>query len=109
MKLIIEDIDLEQSEKNLREFYNSNNHANQEWFNQNKESIIKNELNRAAKYKKFAGLNNECIHTILLNQDNKYEFDINEFDINEDTYKTFTKDELINFANMILEFVEKTS
>ncbi len=103
MKLIIEDIDLEQSEKNLREFYNSNNHANQEWFNQNKESIIKNELNRAAKYKKFAGLNNECIHTILLNQDNKY-----EFDINEDTYKTFTKDELINFANMILEFAEKT-
>ena len=104
MKLIIKDIDLEQSEKNLREFYNSNNHANQEWFNQNKESIIKNELNRAAKYKKFADLNNECIHTILLNQDNKY-----EFDINEDTYKTFTKDELINFANMILEFAEKTS
>ena len=104
MKLIIEDIDLEQSEKNLREFYNSNNHVNQEWFNQNKESIIKNELNRAAKYKKFADLNNECIHTILLNQDNNY-----EFDINEDTYKTFTKDELINFANMILEFAEKTS
>ena len=108
MKLIIEDIDLEQSEKNLREFYNSSNHS-KEWFNQNKESIIKNALNRAAKYKKFAGLNNECIHTILLNQDNKYEFDINEFGINDDTYKTFTKDELINFANMILEFVEKTS
>ena len=104
MKLIIEDIDLEQSEKNLREFYNSNNHVNQEWFNQNKESIIKNALNRAAKYKKFADLNNEYIHTILLNQDNNYEFDINE----DTTYKTFTKDELINFANMILEFVEKT-
>ena len=50
MKLIIEDIDLEQSEKNLREFYNSNTHSNQEWFNQNKESIIKNALNRAAKF-----------------------------------------------------------
>lgn len=101
MKLIIEDIDLEQSEKTLREFYNSNTHFNQEVFN--KESIIKNLLNETAKYKKFANLNNEYIHTILLNQDNEY-----EFDINEDTYKTFTKDELINFANMILEFAEKT-
>ncbi len=101
MKLIIEDIDLEQSEKTLREFYNSNTHFNQQVFN--KENIIKNLLNETAKYKKFANLNNEYIHTILLNQDNKY-----EFDINEDTYKTFTKDELINFANMILEFAEKT-
>ena len=101
MKLIIEDIDLEQSEKKLREFYNSNTHFNQEVFN--KENIIKNLLNKIAKYKKSADLNNEYIHTILLNQDNEYEFDINEH-----TFKTFTKDELINFANMILEFAEKT-
>lgn len=103
MKLVIEDIDLEQSEKQLREFYNSSTHSNQEWLNQNKESIIKNLLNETAKYKKFADLNNEYIHTILLNQDNEYEFDINEH-----AYKTFTKDELIAFANMILEFAEKT-
>jgi hypothetical protein len=101
MKLIIKDIDLEQSEKTLREFYNSNTHFNQEVFN--KESIIKNLLNEAAKYKKLANLNNEYIHTILLNQDNEYEFDISEH-----AYKTFTKDELITFANMILEFAEKT-
>ena len=101
MKLVIEDIDLEQSEKQLREFYNSSTNFNQEVFN--KENIIKNLLNKTAKYKKFANLNNEYIHTILLNQDNEYEFDINEH-----AYKTFTKDELINFANMILEFAEKT-
>ena len=44
----------------------------------------------------FSKLNNEYIHTILLTQDNEY-----EFDINEDTYKTFTKDELINLKEYL--------
>ena len=47
MKLVIEDIDLEQSEKQLREFYNSNKHFNNEFFNQNKDNNFEN-------YKEYA-------------------------------------------------------